>query len=273
MNTNFYHNENNNENNDTNIIPEVNYRLEDSPLENKKPPKKDFFKTMVKGAAYAAIFGLVAGGSFSGFQYISSAFHTTAKNETPLEEKEEAKEQLSLTDTDTSSQNKIVKAVSTMETDVSQIAENVMPSIVAIDCQVVQTNNFFGQELQSEGTGRGPGIIIKQDKEYLYIATNNHVVADSKSIEVTFKDEKKANAIVKGTDASIDLAVIAVKLSDLSSDTKSEIKLATLGDSSALKVGERSDAIGNALGYGQSVNDGYISAVSREIEMDNGTMK
>lgn len=272
MNTNFYPNENNSENNDKNIIPEVNYRIEDSPLENKKPPKKDFFKTMVKGAAYAAIFGLVAGGSFSGFQYISSAFHTTAKNETPLEEKEEAKEQLSLTDTDTSSQNKIVKAVSTMETDVSQIAENVMPSIVAIDCQVVQTNNFFGQELQSEGTGSGTGIIIKQDKEYLYIATNNHVVADSKSIEVTFKDEKKANAIVKGTDASIDLAVIAVKLSDLSSDTKSEIKLATLGDSSALKVGEMSVAIGNALGYGQSVTVGYISAVSREIEMDNGTM-
>lgn len=272
MNTNFYHNENNNENNDKNIIPEVNYRIEDSPLENKKPPKKDFFKTMVKGAAYAAIFGLVAGGSFSGFQYMSSAFHSTAKNEAPAEEKEETKEQLSLTDTDTSSQNKIVRTINTTETDVSQIAENVMPSIVAIDCQVVQTNNFFGQELQSEGTGSGTGIIIKQDKEYLYIATNNHVVADSKSIEITFKDGKKANATIKGTDASIDLAVIAVKLSDLSSDTKSEIKLASLGDSSTLKVGELSVAIGNALGYGQSVTVGYISAVSRQVEMDNGTM-
>lgn len=271
MNTNFYNNENHNENNDKNIIPEVNYRIEDMDSGNRKPPKKDFFKTMAKGAAYAAIFGLVAGASFSGFQYISSTFHTAAENKTVEETNEETKEQLSLTDN--SSQNKIIRTVTAAETDVSTIAENVMPSIVAIDCEIVQTSTtFFGREIQSEGTGSGTGIIIKQDKEYLYIATNNHVVADSESIEVTFSDEKKASATIKGTDASIDLAVIAVKLSDLSSDTKSAIKIAILGDSTTLKVGEMSVAIGNALGYGQSVTVGYISAVSREVEMDNGTM-
>lgn len=274
MNRNPYLNENNNKNNneinDKNIIPEVSYRIEDISSENKKQPKKDFFKTMAKGAAYAAIFGLVAGASFTGFQYVSSTFHTAAEHQTSTEEQKETKEQLSLTDT--SSQNKIIRTASAAETDVSQIAENVMPSIVAIDCQVVQTSTFFGREVLSEGTGSGTGIIIKQDREYLYIATNNHVVADSQSIEVTFHDEKKANATVKGTDASIDLAVIAVKLSDLSADTKSDIKIASLGDSTTLKVGEMSVAIGNALGYGQSVTVGYISAVSREVEMDNGTM-
>lgn len=258
----------NNENNDKNIIPEVSYKIEDTNLGNKKQSKKDFFKTMTRGAAYAAIFGLVAGASFSGFQYVSSTFHTTA--EKPAS-KEEEKEQLSLADN--ISQNKIVKTGNTAGIDVSLIAENVMPSIVAIDCQVIQKNTtFFGQEIQSEGTGSGTGIIIKQDKDYLYIASNNHVVADSESIEVTFHDGKKANATIKGTDASLDLAVIAIKLSDLSSDTKSAIKIATLGDSTTLKVGEMSVAIGNALGYGQSVTVGYISAVSREVEMDNGTM-
>jgi serine protease Do len=126
--------------------------------------------------------------------------------------------------------------------------------------------------VEEEGTGSGTGIIIKQDSDYLYIATNNHVVADSESISVTFNDESTADATIKGTDASCDLAVIAVKLSDISSDTKSVIKTAVLGDSTTLKVGEMSVAIGNALGYGQSVTVGYISATSREVEMDNGTM-
>lgn len=271
-----YNNENNYENEDKHIIPEVSYKMEDAEPEQKKHLKKDFFKTMAKGAAYAAIFGLVAGTSFSGLQYVSSAFQTQAEKQDSKEDAkdtEDAKEQLSLTETDTSSQNTIIKTGNTTMTDVSSIAELVMPSIVAIDCEIVQTNTtFFGQPVQSEGTGSGTGIIIKQDKDYLYIASNNHVVADSKTIEITFHDGKKANAIIKGTDASVDLAVIAVKLSDLSADTKSAIKIATLGNSTTLKVGEMSVAIGNALGYGQSVTVGYISAVSREVEMDNGTM-
>lgn len=273
MNNQFYNNENNQETNDRNIIPEVDYKIEDAEpkKESKKQPKKDFFKTMTKGAAYAAIFGLVAGTSFTGFQYISSAFNTTAESPAIKESNEEENQQLSLTD---DSDNNVIKTgTTTGSSDVSEIAENVMPSIVAIDCQIVQTSsNFFGQQVEEEGTGSGTGIIIKQDKEYLYIATNNHVVADSSSINVTFNDTKTAPATIKGTDASCDLAVIAVKLADLSSDTKSAIKTAVLGDSTTLKVGEMSVAIGNALGYGQSVTVGYVSATSREVEMDNGTM-
>lgn len=263
----------NNDNNDKNFIPDVNYQIEDAApekKETKKQPKKDFFKTMTKTAAYAAIFGLVAGTSFTGFQYVAGTFHTSA--ESPAEEnKEEKEEQTLLSLTDNSSTNSLIKT--SVGNDVSLIAENVMPCIVAIDCEIIQTSTtFFGREIEQKGEGSGTGIIIKQDKDYLYIATNNHVVADSSSINVTFSDTKSAAAVIKGTDASCDLAVIAVKLDDLSSDTKSAIKTATLGDSTTLKVGEMSVAIGNALGYGQSVTVGYISATGREVEMDNGTM-
>jgi serine protease Do len=276
MNTNFYNNKNSNQNGSEkkeHIIPEADYRIEDAEPETKnsrKKPKNDFFRTLRRGAAYAAVFGLVAGSSFAGFQYISSTFSN--KTEKHSEQAEE-KQQLSLTDNSASDNNAIQTGSTTTSTDVSEIAESVMPSIVAIDCDIKQTStNFFGQTVEEEGTGSGTGIIIKQDDEYLYIATNNHVVADSESISVTFNDEKTAAATIKGTDASCDLAVIAVKLSDISSDTKSAIKTAVLGDSTTLKVGEMSVAIGNALGYGQSVTVGYISATSREVEMDNGTM-
>lgn len=253
-------------------LPEDSYRIEDTdeqPKNANDKEKSDFFKSMTKCAAYAAIFGLVASTSFCGFQYISDAFQKTAQ--APANEESNSSEQLSLTDHTSSG---IIQTSGTSNfADVSEIAENVMPSIVAIDCTVTQTaTDFFGRESTQESEGSGTGIIIKQDSSYLYIATNNHVVADSNSIQVTFNDEKTAAATIKGTDASCDLAVIAVKLSDLSSDTKSAIKTAILGNSDALKVGEMSIAIGNALGYGQSVTVGYVSATSREVEMDNGTM-
>lgn len=271
MNEYFFNNENK-EKQDKHIIPEADYKIEDvkpEPKASKKKGGNDFFKTMAKGAAYAAIFGLAAGTSFGGFQYISSTFQKTA--ESPAKEESAENEQLSLTE---NKNNSIIQTGSiSSSADVSEIAENVMPSIVAIDCQITQTStDFFGREVAQEGEGSGTGIIIKQDSDYLYIATNNHVVADAASIEVTFNDTKTAAATIKGTDASCDLAVIAVSLSDLSSDTKSAIKTAVLGDSTTLKVGEMSVAIGNALGYGQSVTVGYVSAAGREVEMDNGTM-
>lgn len=267
-------NSNHNESNNQHFIPEADYRIENAEperRESKKQPKKDFFKTMTRTAAYAAIFGLVAGTSFTGFQYVAGTFRTVSESPAEQENTGEQEEQKTLSLTDNSSTNSIIRTSSV--NDVSLIAENVMPSIVAIDCEITQTaTTFFGREIEQKGEGSGTGIIIKQDKDYLYIASNNHVVADSSNITVTFSDTKTASAVIKGTDASCDLAVIAVKLSDLSSDTKSAIKTATLGDSTTLKVGEMSIAIGNALGYGQSVTVGYVSATGREVEMDNGTM-
>lgn len=166
--------------------------------------------------------------------------------------------------------------VSTQTDGVAQIAENVMPSIVAINCTSYVTSSFFGQQYQQEQQGSGSGIIIGDNQDEVLIVTNNHVVEGEQSkVSVQFCDETTADATIKGTDPDSDLAVVAVKLSDLSSETKNNIKIATLGNSDETKVGEVAVAIGNALGYGQSVTVGYISAKDRTIEIEDSadTMK
>ena len=161
----------------------------------------------------------------------------------------------------------------------SDIAESVMPSIVAITNKSVQeVQNYFDMfgrsgGMQQEVESQGSGIIIGKNDEELLIVSNNHVVADADTLSVGFIDNQAYEAVVKGTDAENDLAVIAVKLSDISEDTMSKIKVATVGDSDSLKVGEQVVAIGNALGYGQSVTTGIVSATNRQVgdsESENG---
>lgn len=150
--------------------------------------------------------------------------------------------------------------------DVSGIAEDVMPSVVSIiGNYTVTSQNFFGQTFSQETEGSGSGIIIGQDDKTLIIATNNHVVEDSTALKIQFIDGTTAEARIKGTDADIDLAVVIVDLDEIAADTKNKIKVARLGDSEALKVGEPAIVIGNALGYGQSVTAGVISAVNRSV--------
>lgn len=170
--------------------------------------------------------------------------------------------------------------------DVSDVVENVMPSIVAItSTQIVQSgynndlyNYFFGygsgndNNSYEEQTGAGSGIIIGQNDTELLIVTNNHVVEGADSLQIQFIDDESVEAVIKGTDSDLDLAVVAVKLSDIKSSTLSEIKTATLGNSDELKVGEGTIAIGNALGYGQSVTTGVVSALNREVTYENNTM-
>ena len=157
--------------------------------------------------------------------------------------------------------------------DVSEIASNVMPSVVAITNKSVQeVQDYFGmfgtgggiqtQEVES----RGSGIIIGQNDSELLIATNNHVVDSADTLSVCFVDNSVYSASVKGTDADNDLAVIAVPLDQISGDTMSQIKVAAIGDSDSLSVGEQVVAIGNALGYGQSVTTGIVSALDRKID-------
>lgn len=153
-------------------------------------------------------------------------------------------------------------------TDVTDVVDTVMPSVVSIFGTYAVTENFWGYAIKQEETGSGSGIIVGENEEELLIVTNNHVVADSTSLPVQFIDESTYDAVVKGTDADADLAVIAIKLSDLSAATKSAIRIATLGDSDSLKVGEPAIAIGNALGYGQSVTTGVISALNRDYAVD-----
>jgi serine protease Do len=150
-------------------------------------------------------------------------------------------------------------------TGVTEVAANVMPSIVSVYNNYTSAVEFFGQTYSQEGVSTGSGIIVAETDTELLIVTNNHVVKDADSLSVQFINEETADAAIKGTDASNDLAVIAVKTEDMSQETKDAITIATLGDSEALTIGEPAIAIGNALGYGQSVTVGYISALNRQI--------
>lgn len=161
-------------------------------------------------------------------------------------------------------------------TDVSEVVEEVMPSIVAITSKTLVSSGNFGPFFSNENQyaeGAGSGIIISKNDSELLILTNNHVVADAEELSVQFVNEKSVDATIKGTSERKDVAVIAVKLKDLDDETIESIKIATLGDSNALKVGNGIIAIGNALGYGQSVTTGVVSAVNRSITVDNVTSK
>lgn len=161
-------------------------------------------------------------------------------------------------------------------TDVSDIVSDVMPSIVSITSKTLISNGFFNPSFwggNSYAEGAGSGIIVSETDDEILILTNNHVVADATELNVQFIDDESVDATIKGTNESRDLAVISVKQSDLKNETKEKIKIATIGDSTKLQVGDGVIAIGNALGYGQSVTTGVVSALEREITIDNYTNK
>ena len=237
---------------------------------NPKPEKKKkerkpggFGKQLAKCAAFALVFGLVAGGVMTGVNYASGKVLGTTNA---------GNVQASLTTGDDSTVQPTAISSSYVATDVSDIVDEVMPSIVAIT-NVSQTEyqSFWGQSKTYESTSCGSGIIVSQDNEYLYVATNNHVVEGANSLTVTFANDDTVSAEIKGTDPSTDLAVVKVALSSIKDDTMSEIKVATLGSSDTLKVGESCIAIGNALGYGQSVTTGVISALNREVSVSDSS--
>ena len=156
--------------------------------------------------------------------------------------------------------------------DVSEVVKRVMPAMVSIVNNYTQTGTtIWGQTYSESGEASGSGIIVSQNETELLIVTNNHVVEGADSLTVTFIDETEAHAVIKGLDADMDLAVIAVPLVELDQETKSAITVATLGDSDYLELGEPVIAIGNALGYGQSVTDGIISALNRELTLSDGS--
>lgn len=240
----------------------------------KKRRSRGTGKKAARLVAGALVFGLVAGTSFQGVNL--AAQKLTANQLSKSQEKEDSFNnslQESQIQTGTTADLSISQVAADNSTSVSQIVENAMPSIVAINCSALTKSNMFGREFVSPTEGSGSGIIIGQNQKEILIATNNHVVAgDNAQVEIIFCDESSANAEIKGTDASNDLAVVAVSLDDLSEETKKSIKIATLGDSDSVKVGEMAIAIGNALGYGQSVTVGYISATERKISVEDATM-
>lgn len=225
-----------------------------SPLDTPKKKGNAFIKKVAQTAILGLVAGLVMGLSFLGIQKLA---------EKPAADRGGSGSDISIEAAEVveSTEYEVVS------TTITQIAENVMPSAVSITNLSVQEvmSFFFGkQEYEYETTGSG--IIIGKNDEELLIVTNNHVIEGNKTLTVSFIDDKSVEAVVKSADSSIDIAVIAVRLDDIEADTMDKIKVAVIGDSTKLVVGEPAIAIGNALGYGQSVTSGIISAVEREIE-------
>ncbi len=229
--------------------------------EKKERKKGGFVKKSVTLVASAAVFGLVAGTAFEGVSYVSNKYINLDEN---------SKTQISSTPIikQTSSDGSQVDSNST----VAMVAENVLPSIVSISSTTTQTYNTFFQEYSEDVEGSGSGFIIGKDDSQLFIVTNYHVVEGTNELTVGFIDDTQVEATVKGYDSDADLAVVTVKLDALKEGTIDKIAMATIGDSNKIKAGDTAIAIGNALGYGQSVTVGCISATSREIEIENKTM-
>ena len=239
--------------------------------EHHEKRRKNGLTRKVAGITAAALlFGTVSGGTMVGINKIADSFGPASY---PLVSSQTAVED-STTEAQTSasasaSGNSAV-AGNAAALDVSAIVKSAMPSVVAINnTMLYQSNNWWGMSQTYEVPSSGSGIIIGQNDEELLIATNNHVVEDSENLSVVFINDTSVNASIKGTDADSDLAVIAVALKDIPEDTLSQISVAKLGDSDALEVGQGVVAIGNALGYGQSVTVGYVSALNREVKVDN----
>ena len=229
------------------------YTPEEDQQKREKPKKK--IPTWGKMICFGLIFGLVASVTFQAGNFIGGKLFGTGEEKTA--KKAETVNSTKLT---TSSDG-------TVNSDIAKIAKNAMPSVVSItNMSVQQVQNFFGGIQEQESTSAGSGIIISQNDSELLVLTNNHVVQNSETLTVTFIDEESVEAVIKGTDATRDLAVVAVKLEDIKDSTMDEIAIATLGDSTKLQVGEPAIAIGNALGYGQSVTTGIISATGRTID-------
>lgn len=228
--------------------PDYNYEQNQEPKkkEKKKMPK------LIKVISLALVFGIVASVAFQATNLVADRFLGTTEN----------REVKSVDNT------KISQSTGeTAKSDIASIAEEVMPSVVSItNLSVQQVQSFFGGIQEQESKSVGSGIIISQNDSELLIITNNHVVEGNETLTVSFVDEESVEAQVKGTDAAKDLAVIAVQTKEIKDTTMNQIKVAALGNSDQLQVGESVIAIGNALGYGQSVTSGIVSATGRELD-------
>lgn len=222
-------------------------------------------KKGAKTVALALTFGVVASGAFQGSNYVINQW-------TGQEEQAEAAGDVKLQQETGASAGGMTTASKENGTmDISSIAEQAMPSVVSITNKSVQEINFFGQSQSYENESRGTGIIMGQTDTELLLVTNNHVINGATEISVGFIDGEMAEAKVKGTDSGKDLAVLSVKMEDIPEKTKDAIQVIELGKSSELQVGQQVVAIGNALGYGQSVTTGIVSALNREVTIENNT--
>lgn len=228
----------------------------------RKPKVKKPMTTGKKWAmvvSMALVFGLIAGGTMFGVNTVGNMITGTGSHYTQLSQTETASSSAANSSSDSSS---------TASGTVAEVAQNAMPSLVTISTMSVEEmQSFFGGTQQYEVQGAGTGVIVGENDTELLIATNYHVVEGATSLSVGFVDEQSVEGAIKGTDVNNDLAIVSVKLSDIPEDTMNQIKIATIGDSDELQLGDQVVAIGNALGYGQSVTSGYVSALNRDLTL------
>ncbi|MCI9336183.1 MAG: PDZ domain-containing protein [Lachnospiraceae bacterium] len=228
--------------------------------------KKGALRKVLLSMTMGLLFGLFAGAGFYAVQF--GIDRINGGEEVLADEPQQPK----LPETTADSFLKNVNNITYVNSDVSDVVEKVMPAMVSIVNNYTQTGTtFWGQTYSQQGASSGSGIIVAENENELLIVSNNHVVQGMDSLDVTFIDGSVAQAYIKGTDADMDLAVIAVPLENVSKETRGAIAIATMGDSDNLKLGMPVIAIGNALGYGQSVTNGIISALDREMTMDDGS--
>ena len=233
-------------------------------------------KKILIGTCCGLCFGIFAG---LGFQAVNTATellksavgYEASKEEEIIEETMPAAEPEEVAE-DNIAQVNSAEVVNTTVTDVTEVVQNVMPSVVSINNKYIEKTSFFGQEYSREAEGAGSGIIVGKNETELLLVSNHHVVASAEELTVQFIDGSQVQAQIKGSDIDKDLAVIAVQLEDIEIETMDKIAIASLGDSTALTVGEPVIAIGNALGYGQSVTTGVVSALNRPIYVEQTSM-
>jgi serine protease Do len=247
--------------------PEVSFE----PPVKKRGKAKRFFGFLGK----AAVFGIIASLSYYGTTRLINHYDGDDKaSRFTLSQNSNGKYDLNLDSPSGAGipSTSVSTNVNIQSTDISQVVEDTMPATVSITSTFnASSYDVFGYEYGGENTGGGSGIIIGQKDNELFIATNNHVVEGATKIKVTFIDGSEADAVIRGRNSSADLAVITVDTKTMTKEALSAIKVAKLGNSETVKVGQMAIAIGNALGYGQSVTVGYISAKDREIAVDQNT--
>ncbi len=250
------------------------YAQAEQKKEKKAKRQGSYFKKALAAVSLGLFFGLFAG---LGLYIVESASGMLDRDKIMIQEETgsssttEAKASQTPKAEPSGAAIKQSETATTVVTDVTDVVKNVMPSIVAVNNHYTETMSFYGQSMSSEADASGSGIIVGENDTELLIVTNHHVVADTDKLTVQFNEGSEAEAFIKGQDSKMDLAVIAVPLTELSSSTLDSIEVATLGDSDELTVGEPAIAIGNSLGYGQSVTTGVISALDRSISLSSGS--
>lgn len=252
--------------------PEVKKKKVKKTKVKKEKKPAGIFKKILTAVLVGILFGAFAAGAFyamNRFVFKTDLFNPQTDNSRIAEIEKQVDNLKNLVVSSPDSYSTVATLVTT---DVTTVAEKVMPAMVCVtNVAEVTTSDWFGRLYSYDSESCGSGIIIGENDSEYFIATNHHVIENSKTLSVIFVDDTTAEAYVKGYDSDIDVAVIGVQKSTLEDSTKAAISVAELGDSDFLRIGEPAIAIGNALGYGQSVTTGVVSAISRDLTIDSVT--